>query len=145
MTDWLKTLIKRFIFRFPSFFQFLKFSLVGVSNTLIDFLIYFILTRWVDWFRVHYLLANALAFVIAVTNSYFLNQIWTFKNQQEKKSYLKYFKFILANSFTLILVQVTLFVLVNYFSVFDLFSKILVILISVVSNFLLSKFVIFKA
>ena len=92
-----------------------------------------------------YIMANALAFVIAVTNSYFLNQIWTFKNQQEKKSYLKYFKFILANSFTLILVQVTLFVLVNYFSVFDLFSKILVILISVVSNFLLSKFVIFKA
>ena len=46
--------------------QFVKFSIVGVSNTLINLLVLFILT---DFFHVYYIISAVFAFIVAVTNS----------------------------------------------------------------------------
>ena len=130
------------LFKLPSFGQFIRFSVVGLINTLIDFLVYFGLTRTISWFGEHYLIANALSFAAASTNSFFLNKHWTFDNQ--KKGGGQYFKFIAVVAFTLMLSEVVLFFLVNRLGIYDLFAKILVLIVSVVSNFLLSKLLVFK-
>lgn len=57
--------------------QFIKFALVGVVNTMIDFSVY---AGFVLWFDVHYLLANIFAFIAAASNSYLLNRRWTFRS-----------------------------------------------------------------
>lgn len=59
--------------------QFMRFAIVGVSNTLIDFGALNGLL-WLNGYPVgrQLLLYNALAFILASGNSYLLNKHWTF-------------------------------------------------------------------
>ena len=54
--------------------QFIKFCVVGVSNTVVHLSIYYLLL----WVNVYYLLSNIIAFAISVWNSYFWNKKYTF-------------------------------------------------------------------
>jgi putative flippase GtrA len=55
--------------------QFVKFGIVGVSNTLLTFLVYTLLLKV---FGVWYLAASAIGFVVGATNGFLLNRRWTF-------------------------------------------------------------------
>jgi putative flippase GtrA len=55
--------------------QFLKFGIVGVSNTLIALAVYTVLLKV---FGVWYLAASAIGFVVGATNGFLLNRKWTF-------------------------------------------------------------------
>jgi len=126
------------------FQQFIKFSLVGATNTIVDFILFYFFTRYVHWFSVHYLIANGFAFAVAVTNSYFINHYWTFNKKDSGHNLGEYIKFILVNVFTLFIVEVCLYFLIEQWQIYDLYAKIMIVLISAVSNFLLSKFLVFK-
>ena len=58
--------------------QFVKFSLVGVLNTLIHYAIFYICYALLDFYH---LLASTIGFCVAVVNSFFLNKYWTFGSQ----------------------------------------------------------------
>jgi putative flippase GtrA len=60
----------------PGFVQFLKFGIVGVSNTLITFAVYTVLLKV---FGVWYLAASAIGFIAGATNGFLLNRRWTFR------------------------------------------------------------------
>lgn len=135
---------QRLLGRFPVLKQFIKFSLVGVINTLIDFLIYLGLTRLIFWFSHYYLVANAISFSLAVINSFILNRYWTFQESQKVDLHFKFIKFFAVNLLTLIIVELSLYYLVAHLLVYDLLAKMVVILISVVLNFCLSKFWVFR-
>lgn len=70
-----------------SFWQFVKFSLVGVSNTLVSELVYAILI----YFRIHYLPASFIGFSLSVLNACYWNQKYVFKQQEgeEKRVWWK--------------------------------------------------------
>jgi putative flippase GtrA len=55
--------------------QFVKFGIVGVSNTLITFLIYTLLLKG---FGVWYIAASAIGFIVGAVNGFLLNRRWTF-------------------------------------------------------------------
>jgi putative flippase GtrA len=55
--------------------QFVKFGIVGISNTLITFIVYTILLKV---FGVWYIAASAIGFVVGATNGFLLNRRWTF-------------------------------------------------------------------
>ncbi len=57
------------------FVQFVKFGIVGVSNTAIAFGIYTLLLKG---FGVWYLAASAIGFVVGAVNGFLLNRRWTF-------------------------------------------------------------------
>jgi putative flippase GtrA len=59
----------------PVFVQFVKFGIVGVSNTLLAFAIYTVLLKV---FGVWYLAASAIGFVVGAVNGFLLNRRWTF-------------------------------------------------------------------
>ncbi len=61
--------------------QFIKFALVGVSNTLISEGIYAILI----FFRVHYIPASFTGFSLSVINAYYWNQKYVFKENADGK------------------------------------------------------------
>lgn len=61
--------------------QFIKFGLVGISNTLISEGIYVA----VVCLRGHYVLANFLGFVISVLNAYYWGNKYVFKEQEDKE------------------------------------------------------------
>ena len=56
--------------------QFIKFALVGVSNTLLTFAVY---TLLVKVFGVWYLAASGIGFAVGAVNGYLLNRRWTFR------------------------------------------------------------------
>jgi putative flippase GtrA len=60
----------------PVFVQFVKFGIVGVSNTLLTFAVYTLLLKV---FGVWYLAASAIGFAVGTINSFLLNRRWTFR------------------------------------------------------------------
>jgi putative flippase GtrA len=60
----------------PVVVQFVKFGTVGVSNTLLTFLVYTLLLKV---FGVWYLAASAIGFFVGAVNGFLLNRRWTFK------------------------------------------------------------------
>jgi putative flippase GtrA len=56
--------------------QFMKFAIVGVSNTLITFAVYTLLLKG---FGVWYLAASAIGFIAGAVNGFLLNRRWTFR------------------------------------------------------------------
>ncbi len=58
--------------------QFLRFAVVGASNTALDFFAYLALTRGWPWWRTHLVLAATVSFCVAASSSFLLNNFWTF-------------------------------------------------------------------
>ena len=63
-----------------SFLQLLKFGLIGVSNTLIDLLVTFVLNAI---FGIYYL-AKIIGYACGIANSYFWNSRWTFREERRR-------------------------------------------------------------
>jgi putative flippase GtrA len=55
--------------------QFVKFGIVGVSNTLLTFAVYTLLLKV---FGVWYVAASAIGFAVGAVNGFLLNRRWTF-------------------------------------------------------------------
>ncbi len=60
----------------PVLVQFIKFGIVGVSNTLLTLIVYTLLLKV---FGVWYLAASAIGFAVGATNGFLLNRRWTFR------------------------------------------------------------------
>jgi putative flippase GtrA len=60
----------------PMLVQFVKFGIVGVSNTLLTFAVYTLLLKV---FGVWYLAASAIGFIVGAVNGFLLNRRWTFR------------------------------------------------------------------
>jgi len=60
----------------PLIVQFLKFGIVGVSNTLIAFAVYTVLLKV---FGVWYVAASGIGFAVGAVNGFLLNRRWTFR------------------------------------------------------------------
>lgn len=119
--------------------QFIKFCLVGLSNTAVDFAVYFILTRY---FLISYVPAAAGAFIVAVSWSFIINRQWTFK-QLTGSIVQQYWRFAVVGIISFI-ISLTAFVgLVDGLGVYDLVAKVLVALISAIIGFILSRIWVF--
>lgn len=87
--------------------QFIKFALVGVSNTLVSEGVYALLV----FFKVHYLLAGFIGFSLSVLNAYYWSNKYVFKESDGKRiwwktlarTYLAYFWGYLVNAALLVL------------------------------------------
>jgi putative flippase GtrA len=64
------------VLTWPLIVQFVKFGTVGISNTLLTFVVY---TALIKLFGVWYLAASAIGFVVGAVNGFMLNSRWTFK------------------------------------------------------------------
>jgi putative flippase GtrA len=61
----------------PMFVQFVKFGIVGVSNTLLTLVVYTVLLKV---FGVWYLAASGIGFIVGAINGFLLNRRWTFRD-----------------------------------------------------------------
>jgi putative flippase GtrA len=137
---------------YQSFLQFVKFGLVGLSNTIISYMIYaggLLLFKKFHWFgRVDYLVAQIAAFVISVAWSYFWNNRYVFKvGEGEKRSlWGSLLKTYISYSFTgLFLSSVLLIFWVRLLGLSEFIAPILNLIISVPLNFLINKFWAFRS
>lgn len=119
--------------------QFLKFGLVGVSNTLISLGMYYLLY----FVGINYLVANAIGFVVSVLNSYYWNNKYVFKKTQNGhlKPLLKTF---LSYGSTFLLSTALLFALVQYVGISEVLAPVICIIITTPINFVINKLWAFK-
>lgn len=64
--------------------QLFQFGVVGGSGYVINLIVFALLTGATD---VHHVLAAVAAFVVAVSNNFVLNRIWTFRQQGAREDH----------------------------------------------------------
>ena len=141
LIDWARN---HYLFiRYPFAKQFVKYSFVGVVVTSIDFSLYILLTRLFMWWREHFLYANCVAFMTAVTVSFFANKHWTFRHKHGsyKKQYAQFFAISAVGLFGN---QTILFLLVRMAGIHDIVAKAIAVGVVVMWNFTAYKFIVFK-
>lgn len=76
--------------------QFTKFGLVGVINTVIDFSVlnFLIFIFGLSAGSYNYIVFKMISFMVAVTNSYFMNKYFVFNSKQEKPKYKEFITFL---------------------------------------------------
>lgn len=123
-----------------AFKQFLKFCLIGVVNTAIDFAIYSFLTRIAG---VYFLAANLISVLAAMSFSFVFNKYWTFKNfdAKIKKQYLQ---FALVNLVYFLLNNGIIWLGVTILGLGDLWSKLLATVIGLAWSFGANKIWTFR-
>lgn len=124
-------------------FQFIKFGIVGLSNTIISYGMYALLT----FLGVYYVIANIIAFVLSVLNSFFWNSRYVFKKNdgENRNSWWTLAKTFLAYGSTgLLLSNVLLFLLVEKSEINKYYAPILILFITIPLNFVINKFWAFR-
>ena len=87
--------------------------------------------------------SNSVSWVIAVIFMYILNRVFVFKSKSEKIA-KEFLSFALARVFTLLLETAVIFLVVDVFSGNDMVGKVLGQIVVIITNYILSKFIIFK-
>ena len=120
--------------------QFIKFNIVGIINTIVDIIVFAILTRY---FKIFYIAAQVISYSCGVLNSYFLNKSWTFSAQDKKVNY-RLIKFVIVNLISLGAATLVLYYLEDYKILPVLYSKVIATIFSALVNFMGNKFWVFK-
>jgi putative flippase GtrA len=125
---------------FNNISQFLKFSFVGVLNTLIT-----LLTIWVfvNVFSTSHYVANVMGYVLGVLNSFIMNKIWTFNHKS--KTGATFIKFIGVFVITYLIQFSVLSLLLNFSKLDPFVSQILAMITYTILNFIINKKFTFKS
>lgn len=62
-------------------FKFIKFGVVGFSGMIVDFGVTWFCKEKLRWNKY---ISNSLGFIIAATNNYIWNRLWTFGSESEQ-------------------------------------------------------------
>lgn len=131
--------------------QFVKFGIVGVSNTVISYSVYAIsliaFQKAMIFPKYNYFLAQAIAFIISVYWSFYWNNKYVFViGAGEKRNLWKaLFKTYMSYAFTgLFLNMILLYIQVNLLHISAFIAPIFNLLISIPLNFIINKFWAFK-
>lgn len=136
---------------FENIMQFLKFGIVGVSNTVISYILYagsLVFLNYADGIgKYNYLIAQIIAFILSVLWSFYWNNKMVFVLEEGKqrslwkslvKTYISYsFTGLFLNSFLLIL-------WVDIIGISEFIAPIINLLVSVPLNFIINKLWAFK-
>lgn len=136
---------------FEALMQFVKFGIIGISNTVVSWGIYMVsllmLKRAEIFPAVDYLIAQAIGFLLSVLWSFYWNNRFVFTLEKgAKRSFWKaLLKTYISYSFSgLFLNSILLWIWIQIFGLSEYLAPILNLLISVPLNFIINKFWAFK-
>ncbi len=130
--------------------QFFKFGIVGLSNTVISYVIYVIALLVFQTVSVSenidYLAAQVIAFILSVLWSFYWNNKYVFDDVGRERNIVQaLLKTYISYAFTGLFLNSILAVLwVQVFDINKMFAPIINLLISVPVNFVMNKFWAFK-
>lgn len=131
--------------------QFLKFGIVGLSNTIVSYLVYVIAVMIFQVFDIfqnsNYIVGNTIAFIVGVLWSFFWNQKYVFTMEKRDlksmflalmKTYATYFfsSWVLSNILSAIWIELL--------GCPVLIAPLINLIVTIPVNFLLNKFWAFK-
>ncbi|MEK7072970.1 MAG: GtrA family protein [Patescibacteria group bacterium] len=116
------------------FWQTVRYGLVGLSATAVDWLGFFALTRSLPFFREQYLLANVCSFVVAVAWAYTMHRRVTFRvNHGSHRA--QFPKFLTVTLIGLAINSLVLYLGISQFGLYDLVAKVIALVMTAVWNF----------
>ena len=119
--------------------RIIKFGIIGLSGTVIDFAV---LTSLVELVGLNILVANTVSFIFGATNNFVWNKFWTFRNENKefKKQFFKY----LGVAFIGLVINTLLMHIFITIGVHYLFAKIIIAILVVFWNFNGNKYWTFR-
>ncbi|MEK7583830.1 MAG: GtrA family protein [Patescibacteria group bacterium] len=115
--------------------QFMRFGLVGVANSLLDFTVFFLLH---EVFNFGYVSANGGAWLLAASFSFFGNKYWTFR-VHDIKAATQYMRFLIVSCIGLGISTGLLFMLIEFAGIAAISAKVICIVIVAFWNFYANK------
>lgn len=118
----------------------IKFAFVGGLGSITNLAIFYMLSK----FHIHYMFNSCICFLIAVSQNYILNALFTFR--AKKISLMQYLNYIFANVFGLCVNLSVLFIFRNFifYNFNDILSQAFGVASAMIVNFLLSKYFVFN-
>lgn len=127
-----------------TFKEFLQFGLVGVSNTIISYLLYVVTLLLVSksGVKFDYIIANIVSWLLSVLWSFYWNNKFVFKKEEGEKRniWAALFKTYVSYGFTGLILNNILSVLwVSVLHISKMLSPIINLVISIPINFFMNK------
>lgn len=127
-----------------SLIQFVKFGMVGLSNTLLSTFTYMLCVGLLGW---HRQVGNLLGFIIGTCNSFYWNNKYVFAGERKSITELLYSFIKMTVSYAatgLVLAAILLELWVQVFHIPEILAPIISLLITIPLNFVLNKLWAFK-
>ncbi len=135
MFDKLKSLLTK-----GELFQFMRFCMVGLVNTAVDFFVFFASVNWLN-FNVY--AAQVAAYSIATLNSYGLNRLFTFRDKKGKVG-LQLAKFLTVNLTSLLTSLALLYFFSDLLALNTVLAKVLIAGFTTAINYLGNRLWVFR-
>jgi len=128
--------------RNPSYYQFIKFSVVGTIGMIIDV---GILNLLIYFFSVNIYISATISFILAVISNFILNRIWTFNNiKTDKKPFYQFIQFVMVSVIGLGINLLIMYVFIEWAGLWYNWAKIIAIIIVLLWNYFINKIWTFK-
>lgn len=123
--------------------EFITYGIAGVLTTVVNYVSYHVLCNILG---IENLIANAIAWVIAVAFAYVVNARVVFLSKRDsiKEEAVKVTKFFGARVLSFIVEELGLFIFVDILAYNNLVVKAALAVIVIIMNYILSKLYIFK-
>ena len=136
---------------FNNVMQFIKFGLIGVSNTIISYVLYagsLLIFYEFELFKgIDYYISQVIAFVLSVAWSFYWNNklVFQLEDGENRSLWKSLLKTYVSYSFTgLFLNSILLALWIEVFHISEFVAPIINLLVSVPINFIINKFWAFK-
>lgn len=138
-------------YQYKTFIQFIKFGIVGLSNTIVGYGIYYVTLTVIKYYGIFsdidYIVAQVFTFVLSVLWSFYWNNriVFVLKDGSRRNIWKALARTYVSYSFTGLFLNGALMVLwVEVMHISEFIAPIINLLIHVPLNFLINKFWAFK-
>ncbi len=115
----------------------IKYSTVGISGTAVDILVLYFL---VDILGLGVILAASISFILAATNNFLWNNIWTFREDVHKRFIsLRYIRFMIVSVIGLILTIFLMYIFNSILFIWYILAKIMTSIVVLLWNYYANK------
>ena len=138
--------LKVFSFLYPFYKKHkeaLLYLFFGVLTTMINLVVFYLFTKLIS---LDELIANIIAWIIAVLFAYITNRIWVFSSHCATKAefFKEFISFYGGRVFTLLVEEGILLVFIKFLSLNALVVKTVAQIVIIILNYVISKLLVFR-
>lgn len=116
--------------------QLVKFGIVGVIATLLEWIIFYICTNQL---KIHYSISTIIGFSISTIFNYWASVKWVFDVNKERSEKLNFILFVVLSIVGLGLNELILWICIEKFAIYNMIGKVIATGIVMVFNFITRK------
>ncbi len=136
---------------FAGFIQFVKFGIVGLSNTMISYLLYILSLFWFQWIGVFpntdYIISSMIGFCLSVLWCFYWNNkiVFSINDNQKRSIWRSLLKTYISYSFSgLFISNILLVFWVQWCKISPIVAPLINLTITIPLNFVMNKYWTFK-